>query len=104
MEGPRVRISVPPIWVEHCAPRVFTKILIPVMALLRRNGLRAIVFLDDMLLLAQSMTLLRTPPAAVGFHCQLGEVSPHSISGIDIPGVCNQLMEDADKLVTKICR
>ena len=71
MEGPRVRISVPPIWVEHCAPRVFTKILIPVMALLRRNGLRAIVFLDDMLLLAQSMTLLRTQTQEVIHLLQL---------------------------------
>ena len=40
-------------------------------------------------------------PAAVGFHCQLGEVSPHAISGIDIPWVYNQLTEDADKLATR---
>ena len=33
------------------APRVFTKLLKPVMALLRQRGLRSMIFLDDMLLM-----------------------------------------------------
>ena len=36
------------------APRVFTKLLKPVMALLRRQGIRTIIFLDDLLVMGQS--------------------------------------------------
>ena len=36
------------------APKVFTKLLKPVMALLRQRGLRSTIFLDDMLLMAES--------------------------------------------------
>ena len=36
------------------APRVFTKILRPVMAVLRRRGIRCIIYIDDLLLLSQS--------------------------------------------------
>lgn len=35
------------------APRVFTKLLKPVMAHLRQKGIRCIIFLDDMLVMAQ---------------------------------------------------
>ena len=36
------------------APRVFTKLIKPVVALLRQLGIRLIVYLDDMLIMAQS--------------------------------------------------
>ena len=36
------------------APRIFTKLLKPVMALLRRQGTRIVIFLDDMLIMDQS--------------------------------------------------
>ena len=36
------------------APRTFTKILKPVLALLRQNGIRSVVFIDDILLMMQS--------------------------------------------------
>lgn len=36
------------------APRVFTKLLKPVVGFLRRQGIRLVIFLDDMLVLAQS--------------------------------------------------
>ena len=36
------------------APRVFTKILKPVVALLRQLGIRLIIYLDDLLIMAQS--------------------------------------------------
>ena len=36
------------------APRVFTKLLKPIVGLLRRQGIRLVIFLDDMLVLAQS--------------------------------------------------
>ena len=36
------------------APRTFTKVLRPVMAILRQRGMRSIIFIDDILLIAQS--------------------------------------------------
>ena len=36
------------------APHTFTKLLKPVMSLIRQQGIRSIVFLDDMLLMARS--------------------------------------------------
>ena len=36
------------------APRTFTKVLRPVMAVLRRQGIRSIVYIDDLLLLSDS--------------------------------------------------
>ena len=36
------------------APRVFTKLMKPVMALLRQRGIRSMIFLDDMLLMTDS--------------------------------------------------
>ena len=36
------------------APRVFTKLMKPVMALLRQQGIRSVIFLDDILLMAES--------------------------------------------------
>lgn len=40
------------------APRVFTKLLKPVMAIIRQNGLRSLIFLDDMQLIAESRQIL----------------------------------------------
>ena len=42
------------------APWVFTKLLHPVMAHLRRQGLRSVVYLDDLLLLAHKKDCLRS--------------------------------------------
>ena len=42
------------------APRVFTKLLKPVTVLLRQRGIRLILYLDDMLLVAQSKVELRS--------------------------------------------
>lgn len=36
------------------APRAFTKLLKPFMAILRRRGIRCIIYIDDLLLLSQS--------------------------------------------------
>ena len=35
------------------APRVFTKVMKPVMSLLRQHGIRVIIFIDDTLVMAQ---------------------------------------------------
>lgn len=37
-----------------CAPRVFTKLLKPIISFLRRRGIRLIIYLDDILILDQS--------------------------------------------------
>lgn len=37
-----------------CAPRVFTKVLKPVVAHLRERGIRLIIYIDDILIMAQS--------------------------------------------------
>jgi hypothetical protein len=41
------------------APRVFTKILKPVVAWLRAQGVRLVIYLDDFLIMADSISLLR---------------------------------------------
>ena len=41
------------------APRVFTKIMKPVVALLRQLGIRTIVYLDDLLIMAKSQDLAK---------------------------------------------
>ena len=42
-----------PLWPQQC-PRVFTKLMKPVMALLRQQGIQSVIFLDDILLMAES--------------------------------------------------
>ena len=39
------------------APRVFTKLMKPVVAMLRQRGVRLIIYLDDMLIMAESASL-----------------------------------------------
>ncbi|KAM7284238.1 uncharacterized protein ISCGN_001335, partial [Ixodes scapularis] len=57
-EGDRVyRWNVLPFGLRS-APRVFTKLLKPVAAYLRSKGLRIVMFLDDMLVMDQSPSLL----------------------------------------------
>ena len=41
-------------------PRLFTKLLKPVMALLRRSGIRCVIFLDDLIMLNQDKQTLTT--------------------------------------------
>jgi hypothetical protein len=40
------------------APRVFTKLMKPVVALLRQWGIRLIIYLDDILIMAESQDLV----------------------------------------------
>lgn len=53
---------MPSIWPQH-APRLFTKLLKPVVSLFRRRGIRRILFLDDMLIMDQAQQVLeKTTP------------------------------------------
>ena len=59
MGEPALRVSLSPLWPQQhptlsSTPRTFTKLLRPVMSLIRQQGVRTIVFLDDMLLMRGS--------------------------------------------------
>ena len=57
----------------NSAPYTFTKLLKPAVALLRRLGIRCILYLDDMLIMAQSKsTLLEHLATAVDLLVSLG--------------------------------
>ena len=43
-----------------CAPRVFTKVMKPVVAFLRERGIKSIIYLDDLLVIASSPEVLST--------------------------------------------
>ena len=47
------------------APRVFTKLLKPILAGLRHQGMRLIMYLDDMLVMAQSREKLESHLAQI---------------------------------------
>lgn len=66
------------------APRVFTKILRPVAATMRKKGIRLIVYLDDTLVLAQSQTTLKKHIASVAETlCNLGFTLNHKKSVLE---------------------
>ena len=79
------------------ALRVFTKLLKPVAAFLRKRGVRMILYLDDFLILgstyqeAQSHSYGRIPPGKPGLHCQSRKVMFDSDPNINIPRLCNRL-------------
>ena len=66
------------------APRVFTKILRPVAATMRKKGIRLIVYLDDTLVLAQSQTTLKRHVTSVAETlCNLGFTLNHKKSVLE---------------------
>ena len=65
------------------APRVFTKLLRPVMAVLRRQGIRCMIFIDDLLLLHPSREELKKITAeVVTMFLQLGFLINQEKSGL----------------------
>ena len=46
------RVHVPPIW-RMQSPRVFLKVMKPVLARLRYQGIQLVIYLDDMLVIVQ---------------------------------------------------
>ncbi|EDO27472.1 predicted protein [Nematostella vectensis] len=59
VEKPTLAVSSPPppLFGLASAPRVFTKILKPVVAHLRKRGIRLIIYLDDILIMSASKEL-----------------------------------------------
>ena len=81
-----------------CAPHTFTKVLKPVMTLLRSWGVRIIVYIDDMLILAdtpeqasQHLQTLLWILQALGVHCQSRQVCIHASPRDKVPGSGSQL-------------
>ena len=66
------------------APRVFTKLMKPVVAMLRQRGVRLIIYLDNMLIMAES-TSLALHHAKSGFCCQLPQISARSKPANRVP-------------------
>ena len=92
------------------APRVFTKIFKPIVAQLRLNGLRIVIFLDDILLVASSfaecmeqLSLLRKLPESLGLlindaKCQLQPTTRICFLGFIIDSISMKLLLPEDKL------
>ena len=90
------------------APRLFTKLLKPVVALLRRLGLRLVIYLDDIIVFqsdsggyfeGQGLNPLAAP--AFRLCDQLAEVSFTSCPVHGIPRFCHQLHRDEAFLATR---
>ena len=92
------------------APRVFTKIFKPIVAQLRLNGLRIVIFLDDILLVASSfadcmeqLSLLRKLPESLAFvindaKSQLQPTTRICFLGFIIDSISMKLLLPEDKL------
>ena len=92
------------------APRVFTKIFKPIVAQLRLNGLRIVIFLDDILLVASSfadrmeqLSLLRKLLESLGFvindaKSQLQPTTRICFLGFIIDSISMKLLLPEDKL------
>ena len=92
------------------APRVFTKIFKPIVAQLRLNGLRIVIFLDDILLVASSfaesmeqLSLLRKLLENLGFvindaKSQLQPTTRICFLGFIIDSISMKLLLPEDKL------
>ena len=92
------------------APRVFTMIFKPIVAQLRLNGLRIVIFLDDILLVASSfaecveqLSLLRKLLESLGFvindaKSQLQPTTRICFLGFIIDSISMELLLPDDKL------
>jgi len=74
------------------APRVFTKLMKPVMAVLRRQGIQCMIFIDDILLLSQSREELASftsecVASVPGVSGQQGQGHSDSLPIHGLPGV-----------------
>ena len=89
------------------APRVFTKILKPAVEMLRSQGVRLVIYMDDMLLMAESKQANRTRPVDIvspresGAYCQLQEVYSGTISGNRVSGDDCQLHIDGSEIARR---
>lgn len=70
------------------APRIFTKLLKPVIGHLRKQGIRFIIYLDDILIVSSSEEEarkdVRTVTGLLQLHYQLGEVNYHALTSVRV--------------------
>ena len=85
-----------------CAPWTFTKVMKPLMTLLRSWGIRIIVYIEDMLIMArtreetnQHMEVLVLSPRSSELYCQSGEISPDSSTRAGISWAVGGLFESS---------
>ena len=81
------------------APHAFTKLLKPIVALLRKLGIRCILYLDDMLIMSQSRVDLQSQLATAidlltGIHNQHQEECVQANTGDRVPGISNRFTTD----------
>ena len=113
MERASVAVSSPGVWTGF-GPRCFTKLMKPVVALLRRIGMRLTLFLDDALAMNQTremglrdrdsvLFLLQklgfVPVTEAGLHNQLEEVGIAARTNHGISGVLGEL-DGYDAVIT----
>ena len=79
------------------APRVFTKLMKPVVAALRQRGIRLIIYLDDILIMAESQALALHHAAStlnllegLGFYSQLQQVPVNPLPEYRVFGLSDQ--------------
>ena len=85
----------------NVAPLVFTKLLKPVAAFLRKRGIRLVLYLDDMLIIGSSVqeTTKFTQIAMdlLGFHYTQGEINNNPNPDYHLSGVYHQFKLQTDK-------
>jgi len=100
------------------APRVFTKLLKPIVAFLRRQGIRLVIFLDDMVVLAQSKEDLEAQMSQISqMLCLLGftinweksQLTPSQLTQflgflIDSQNMMIRLTKEKTELLVQTCR
>ena len=86
----------------NSAPCTITKLTKPIVSILRRLGVRVIIYLDDMLLMAEcpgsqcSLEGSSGDPSGTGVCRQLEEERIPAISETGVPWVCHQLQGNGD--------
>ena len=83
------------------APRVFTKVLRPVIAFLRSKGVRCVTYIDDILFMHQDKAKLSEITAtavtlleALGFLVNIHKVSTNTDPEARVPGICGRHTEE----------
>ena len=103
VRGPTLRVPVLPFGLVP-APRVFTKVLKLVVATLRQMGIRLVIYIDDVLIMAESEDISKahtqmedgfgSSPSS-RFLSQLGEASANAVQSTGIFWHPRRFQEDA---------
>ena len=83
--------------------RIFTKAMKPVIAFLRAMGIRLLIFLDDILIMASShkLTMQHTDLVILGVFDKLPKVYSHPFKGVAILGLRSKLRSNETSLTKR---